>query len=372
MKNFNPKLVDQALRIDPWLSVFFGFLKTKLSAAEKKSKPKKILICELHLLGDIVMVTVLLKYLRRYYPKSHIGLVAGPWAETVLSNHPDLYDSFYSVIVPWVRKNNLLLDLFGLIKCVVKLRDHKWDWAIEPRGDLRQIFLLRLAGAKRRFGYDFTGGGWLLTDKIPDDGSNKHIVDHHIQILEYISSNSDMNSAFPSLWLSDEEMVEVKGSAPKIGLHFGASLPLRRLPKEKALELLSSILIKYTEPIVIYHTEEVDALIKFIMSNLDCDYKERVTVRSFLLREFIVDVAKCSLFIGMDSAGGHIAAALNVPVLSIFGPAMELSCKPIGKNVEVISLDHSFVPCRPCDQRVCTNSEYQYCFKGINWNEVIK
>ena len=137
-------------------------------------------------------MTPLLIKLRQKNSSARIGLVAGPWAQEILDNHPNLFDEFYEVTAPWVKYDYRLSNLRALWKVLLELRKTEWDWGIEVRGDLRQILMLFFAGTHRRISYDFTGGEFLLTDVVPDDGKPKHVVDHHIQIIKHLYPDNEI------------------------------------------------------------------------------------------------------------------------------------------------------------------------------------
>ncbi len=369
---FNPRLMQWSIRLDHFLRfVLLPFVKAPKNLP---SSPTNILIFEFHLLGDIVMLTPLLMELRRKHPQAHIGLVSGPWAETILDNHPGLFNSFYAVLAPWVMYDYSLKNLCRLIILLMRLRRRSWDWGVEVRGDLRQILMLWLTGAKRRISFNFTGGGWLLTDVVPDDGRIKHIVQHHLQIIQYLYPETKQNDFVPQLWLSKEERLDIERTAKQkiVGLHLGASLSLRILPEDKALDLLKFLLNRSQKPVLLFNSKDQGDFPELLVARLDSPLRRRVRIKTFPLRQFIVEVAKCSLFVGMDSAGGHIATALGVPVWSIFGPAYPEFCKPIGQNVKVLALSNEQLSCRPCDQQNCTNSIYQYCFTQLNFHKYVK
>ncbi|KAK3584153.1 hypothetical protein CHS0354_035233 [Potamilus streckersoni] len=311
------------------------------------------------------MLTPLLKEMRARNPKAHIGLVGAPHAEVILQNHPGLYDSFYLVNAPWVKRERQWANFFTLIPLIIRLRRVKWDWGIEVRGDLRQIAFLWLTGARSRIGYTFTGGNSLLTDAIPDDGWLKHIVDHHFQIIQYLYPDCRKETFIPELWLSDEEQNAVSHAEFIIGLHLGASLPLKRLSEKKAAELLSFLLRNYKSKLVIFDSPDQNGLPEKLINSLSSEERVQVKLIQTSLRGFITEIKKCRLFIGMDSAGGHIASALGVPVISIFGPAYAYFCAPVGEQVKVLMLPDSDVPCRPCGQVKCVHAQHHYCLEAL-------
>ena len=65
-------------------------------------------------------------------------------------------------------------------------------------------------------------------------------------------------------------------------------------------------------------------------------------------------ISKCNLFIGNDSGAGHIAAAFNVPVITVFTSALPEMVKPWGKNMALnVCISHDY-PCKPCfDNNKC-------------------
>ena len=355
-------------RIDNVLKYIMWPLKSSRKKIELND-PTSILILDFHMLGDIVMLTSLLIGIRNKHPRARIGLVAQESAKVVLKNHPNLYDLHYVVDAPWVSYRYTLQSFYNLSKLLYRLRKSSWDWGIEVRGDLRQILFLRLCLVTRRIGFNFTGGEWMLTDVVTTNSNHRHIVDHHNQILNYLYPAKIKKYIVPKLWLSITEQAEVRKSISYIGLHLGASLPLRKLPKEKSLELLDVILENTDETILLFQSYRNEKLQSWLFNNVDILYKNRLEVNYFELRQFIAQIAKCSVFIGLDSFGGHVAAALNVPVLSVFGPAFCYTCQPLNNNVSIISIPDDNVSCRGCDQVNCTNAEFQYCYKNIDFND---
>ena len=354
-------------------SVFSAFLKPWVSSKSVCLRPpSSILVFDFHLIGDIVLLTPLLIKLRQKNPMARIGLVAGPWAQKILESHPNLFDEFYAITAPWVTYDYSFSNLRALSKLLSDLRKKNWDWGIEVRGDLRQILMLFLAGAQRRISYDFTGGDFLLTDVVPDDRNSKHLLDHHSQIFRYLYPDDEIGDFVPRLWLSVAERAEKfeRNERRIVGFHLGASLPLRKLPFEKSLELLRCILEIPRTRIHLFQGPDDLAFTSNLLLQLEPSFEGRIHVVSVPLRRFIVEVSRCDLFIGMDSGGVHIAAALGVPVNVIFGPADPVFCRPIGSNINIVMLPNEDVSCRPCDQVHCVHSQYHYCMNALRFESL--
>ncbi len=75
----------------------------------------------------------------------------------------------------------------------------------------------------------------------------------------------------------------------------------------------------------------------------------------------------CRLFIGSDSAGIHIAAAVGTPTVSIFGPMSSAAWAPRGPAHLVVQ--KKFL-CVPCHQKGCQGSGFSRCLEELTVNEV--
>ena len=203
----------------------------------KNTYVKKILLVDLHLIGDVVMLTPLLLEIKKIYTNASITLLCGDWAEQVLLNNPGLIDCYCIYNAPWVVKDRRKHGWYDLVKKILFLRKQGFDLAIDARGDFRNIAIMRFSCTERRAGFTFSGGGWLLSDKIDDSGNLDHIVSHHHKIALYLGSNISVTKFIPSLWLSSSEANYKSNHAGFIAVHLGASTPLRVLSLERATEL---------------------------------------------------------------------------------------------------------------------------------------
>lgn len=356
MKPINTKLVRLAKLFSPLWYLLKPFTRHKPTEAA----PKTILIFDFHLIGDIVMLTPMLQSLKAAYPHARLVLVAGPWANELLYG-TNIVDAIIPFSAPWVKYGQGIRGLISCIDLLKELRNQSWDLGIEVRGDIRQIFLLWLTGAKRRVGFNFTGGSPLLTDVVFDNGKLAHITDHHKRICEHIGIWSKNLKYQPFLKLTSNENIALATIPKFIGFHFGASLPLRRLPISEMTELLSKFecskakLIVFTTP----DNHEFDAVFVKLPEKL----RSKIEFWSGGLREFIAMLSRATHLYCMDSGPAHIASALGVPVTVFFGPAVSTYVRPIGEDVEVIS--KAEVQCRPCNQVECTNKVNQYCMIGL-------
>ncbi len=354
MKPFNPGKLALARMLRPLWAVLGWFFPRAPEAGE----PRRILVFDFHLIGDIVLLTPLLAALRAAYPRAHIALVAGPWAGEVLRGLPYI-DELVEFSAPWVRYRQGLDAWRNCRRLLLRLRQKQWDLGLEVRGDVRQILLLALAGARRRVGYDFSGGGGLLTDVVASRPGDRHIAaDYHRRLCEHLGIWHE-REYLPKLMLTTAEQLAAGASEPFIGIHFGASLALR-VPGEAMLDVFIGKLAAGSRgPFVVYHLHEAPQLSQRLLAKLvECGVS--ATSWRGSLREFICHVSRCRHLFALDSGPAHIAAALGVTVSVIYGPSLPQMTRPLGRSVRII--DGRDLPCRPCDQRHCRNPSFQQCF----------
>lgn len=358
MKVMNPRLVRAARRLD-----FVWRLLARLSTphhAPDNSPVASILVVDLHLVGDMVMLIPLISSLRERHPSAKISLLAGPWCAAILTGIPAV-DEVITYVAPWVKRQRLLSAIIGYCRIACRLRATRWDIGIDVRGDIRQILLLYLAGCRQRVGFDFTGGGALLTEVVPDDGELRHVLDHHQRIAACLGAWGGQDF-IPALSLTSDEKRDAARIAPFIGFHLGASLPLRRLPPREAAALVSlhdcpdQHLVFFSSPDMEDYTAEV-------LSLLPAPLARRLEVWRGDLRGFIVKASRARRMFTMDSGPAHIAAALALDTVVFFGPNLPRYTGPRGQRVRFV--EDTTVPCRPCDQHTCTNVVYQACMLGL-------
>jgi ADP-heptose:LPS heptosyltransferase len=352
MKNINKNLILIGKIMQPiWCLISLFEKKVKLV-----SPVDNVLIIDFHLIGDIVLLIPLLKEVKKKYPRAKITLFAGPWAKEIL-NGEGLISNYIEINAPWVKRNNKIDGIKSLIKCIWELRKKNWDIGIEVRGDFRQIFVLFIIGAKRRIGLDLSGAEVLLTDIVKDDGVDDHIINHHFKIANQFNPKL-IKLDYPVITLTEAEKLRASNFESYIGFHFGASLPLKRMPLKSAINLINSK-CNFRDNFVLFVTPDNKYEIDYIYENIDKNIKSRVELWSGTLREMMVKISRASHMYVMDSGAAHISAALEVDTTVYFGPTQSLFSHPIGKNVAIV--EDLKMDCRPCNQIRCINKIKQAC-----------
>ena len=307
---------------------------------------RRILVMELWLLGDVVMMTPILRALRERFPDAEITVLAKPHAADLLLES-ELADKVIPFDFPWTapaekykpsRYDRSIIDL------VRQLREADFDIVIDGRMDVRSSALAYATGAPTRIGFDFGGGGFLLTHALPASPDDDHRAHDWLTLLEPLddgrwndgraSTPGDLGKRFtPRLKVSLTERADaerllrsygIEDGELIVGIHPGASRPRGRWPLEHFAWVADSLAARHGSRSVVFVDPE--------------GYGAKMPVRSeahFVsasLREMMALMTCCDVFICNDSGPMHIADALGVAVVGIFTTGNPLWHRPFGEN----------------------------------------
>jgi len=251
-----------------------------------------------------------------------------------------------------------------LLRTLSLLHDQEFDLAFTVRADIRDNFILWLSNARRRVGYGFGGGAFLLTDNAIPDLEHPHLSVRWLGLLEHVGGFGVVRQ--PSLQVTAEEDQHAEQCLAAQGVRDGdfwsAFIPVREtrcgngvtqtLPRLRSVCRRSCRLRSYGFRIPIKKTESFE--------------KGEVLHLALPLRQFMGVLKRCQLLICNDSGPMHIATALGVPVVAIFGPTEPAWFGPLGPNNRVV-IQPGFW-CRPCFD-YCRFDE-PYCMRVITVNSV--
>lgn len=315
-----------------------------------------------------------IRALREAYPRARIIVVALDKASGVLEDCPWL-----DQVVPLtVRSRSLTEELCYQINFLRTVRRFGCDLAIDLRTGTRSAILAFLSGAAQRIGfYADDGKLWrnrLFTSLLHREyAPGQHVVDYLLSLLE--SFGVTAKGRTPELFVSEEKLAKVEALFAEEGVE-----------TERLLVALQPFsLWRYKE----WGKEKYIALIRWLIEN--CGAAVLVTgsgaeqgraeeiVRSCgrlcynfagktSIGLYAALLKKSGLFIGVDSAGLHIAAAVGTPTVSFFGPSSPDSWAPVGSQHLVVQKDFD---CVPCWQKGCNNSEQCRCLEELSVAEVI-
>ena len=347
---------------------------------------ERILIFEPGSLGDMVMLMPFLRSLRAGFPKAKLSLlcrIGGPQqgyaaispasVETLLLG-PGYVDELIPIAVPWLvsvtpwrKYNPLSLNWPRFVLRLWHLRKRKFDLAFPSgRSDIRYNLVLWLTGARRRVGYGYAGGGFLLTDVARPDISRPHQAEVCLRLLEHLDipvirggklvNLSSEDEAFSAKFLREHRIAD---HDLIVGIHAGSRVASRTWGEEHFRDIAERLTREFGAK-VIWFGEPGDSA-----GNALGPY---VVPASFSLRDFLTVLSRCSLLVCNDSGPMHMAGALGVPVVAIFGSTFPEWFLPPGEENRAVT--RRDMPCRPCGDR-CILDE-PYCLRLIPVEQVME
>ncbi len=315
------------------------------------------------------MLSPFLRSLRNQYPNASVTLLTSPKTVPLLEN-TGLVDKLVVVRVPWAqhysrwRKYSPFTPLWiELLRTIRMLRLERFDLAFSARADLRENFIMWLAEVNRRVGYGFGGGAFFLTDVAIPDLENPHFSRRWLRLLETVGKRPTVRE--PLLHVTSEERSSAErclaqGGIPNdefvVGIHPGARSAIRQWGEEN-FQILAKRL----------HAEFSLKIVWFRDPGQELQDGEDLQV-SLPLRQFMGVLAQCQLLICNDSGPMHIATALGVPVVAIFGPTQPAWFGPLGTNNRIVIQPNFW--CRPCFDYCIFDQPY--CLRTISVDSVFQ
>lgn len=312
---------------------------------------KRILVVELWNIGDVVLTVPFLAQLRAILPDAEITLLARPFAAEILAG-TGLVDRFIEADLTWNAEgrafNPLKYDWAGLRRAVRALREQKFDLAFQCRPHVREYVLLALSGARRRVGYAKPRWDRALTDPIAIDDSDLQKKDAWLRLLAPFGGIREIE--IPTLAVSGEEQLwateflRVNGADASnllVAVHPGASVPEKRWPIERFEEVARTL----------GNRAKVDVLAFIEPSGYGSSLAGvgGAIPAKVELRQMMALLAKCDLLVCNDSGPMHIAGALGVPTVAVFGSGINRLFAPLGDLNEAVTAGGALVPAKQQD-----------------------
>jgi lipopolysaccharide heptosyltransferase II len=327
------------------------------SSSERPVALSKILIRAANWVGDAVMSLPAIRAVRARFPQAEIAVLARPWVA-------DLYlrETAIDRVLPYQARPGLR-DWPGKLRTARALAREKFDCAILLQNAFEAAAVAFLAGIPRRIGYDRDGRGVLLTDRIAVPKAGEIPRHERFYYLELVRRAGliDQIPASCSIRLEGaadaaregEQLLAERGIAtPIIGVSPGAAYgnAKRWLPERFAGAAVETARARGGS-IVLFGSVDERALCETVADTIRAQGGQvHDLAGETSLREFIALAAVCSVFLTNDSGAMHIASALGVPTVAVFGATDDTTTGPTGPVARVI---REPVECSPCLLREC-------------------
>ncbi|MDD5729647.1 MAG: lipopolysaccharide heptosyltransferase II [Candidatus Omnitrophica bacterium] len=348
---------------------------------------KRFLIINPFGIGDVLFTTPVIRAIKDNFPDSFIGYWCNERVQDILKNNKDI-----DVIFPLSRGDmkrisgqSKIEGLFRFLSLVRKLKKGKFDVTIDFSLDHRYSLISKIIGIRKRVGFNYKKRGRFLTDSIELEGySSKHAVEYYLDLLNFLGlkpkkydlnlaptpeSKARANSILGRSGINEGDLLI--GIAPGAGASWGKDASFKHWPPAKFARLADRMVTELKAKVLIIGSEaekEIAEAMVYSMKNKPVNLAGRTN-----LEDSIAVINNLRILVANDGGLLHIACALGVNTVSIFGPVDELVYGPysISEKHAVIKRN---IECRPCyknfKRAVCDRD--RECLNLISIDEVFE
>ncbi|MFB3919119.1 MAG: glycosyltransferase family 9 protein [Candidatus Velamenicoccus archaeovorus] len=335
-----------------------------LAVYEEAVSIKRILVIKFSAVGDAILAVPSLKALKKKYPLSHLVCLTGAPAAEVLERCPFIDE----LLVSDFKGKDKGWRGFG--RLVRKLLARRFDYVVDLQNNRKSHMLSYATMSPHRYGYDNGKFSFLLNHRVKGARDLMAPVEHQFRVLDMMDVAYDGETL--DLWPSpqDEAFAEyfLKEHAAEgrsvIGINIGAS------PRWQSKRWIASRFARLCDAL-----EEKGNRVVLTGAASDAAFAKKIletaksrpacAVAQTTIMQLAALIGRCQVYVTGDSAPMHVAAAMHVPFVALFGPTDPRRHLPSG--VRCVALQKG---CRPCYRDTCAKKTHP-CMKGILVEDIL-
>jgi heptosyltransferase II len=331
--------------------------------------PGNILVKQVNWLGDLVMSLPALHAIRDAFPSSPLSVL-------VRRELAGLFDGadWITEVIPYRVRNGPagLLDRASIVR---EIRSRRFDLAVLFPSSFQAALWVTLAGVPRRAGYVADHRGFMLTHRITPrpQVQTVHQVHHWLtMVAETVGAPGSVEMPPIDVDLQSRERMgnwlskrRVRPDRPLIAVAPVAAYgPAKEWPPARYAELVDILAARHKAECVLVGGGDDRQRCEQISTQTTAG--AIVAAGETSVGELIALLSLCHAFAGNDSGCMHLAGALGMPTVAIFGSTNPARTGPMGRQVRII---YRGIDCSPCLQRTCRFGHYK-CLNEVTAVEV--
>lgn len=334
-------------------------------------QPRKIMVRATNWVGDAILSLPALEALRARFPEAEIAVVAKPWVAELYLNHP----AGLRLIVYDPEGEHR--GRRGFARLVDSLRVEQFDAAILLQRAFQAAWMAWRARVPVRIGYATEARGALLTEAVPlpPPGYLRHQSSEYLELLfraglltrrpEPVRKVRLEVTRTERRWAVEAlKTLGLDGPRYFVGLNPGASFgPAKRWPADRYAALGDRLVGALGADVLVFGSRAERPAAEAVARAMQ--HTPVVLAGTTTLRQWMALTARCRLVVANDSGPMHVAAAVGVPVVAVFGSTDERATGPLSPWARVVK--HP-VECSPCGLRECP-IDFR-CMAGVTVDEV--
>lgn len=332
---------------------------------------QNILIRSTNWVGDAVMTTPAVRTIRRNYPDARLTLLALPWVVDIFSASPHI-DRIFTY-----DRDGRHKGLKGKFALAGELRGEHFDAAILLQNAFEAALIAFIARIPVRAGYTTDGRGLLLSHGVRKQRGIKlrHQVHYYQEMLQGLGLDAGPDEL--ELHLADDDVLWAAGHINQfaagrkgtvIGINPGAAYgPAKCWPAAKYSALARKLCIDDPDVlIVVFGTRADQSAAREIIDTVDDQSRVIDLTGQTTLGQAMAMIHICNVFVTNDSGLMHVAAALQVPTVAIFGSTDHIATAPFSEKASIVRID---LNCSPCLKTHCPRKDFR-CMEEIHVDDV--
>ena len=343
--------------------------------------PQRVLLFRLERIGDLLMTLEAVATVRRLLPDAELRLVVGSWNADLARLIPGV-DQVDTLDMPWLAREGTGSRLATVVRRIARWRRHGFDLAINFEPDIRSNALAAACGAPRRVGFDSKGGAAFLTDALRYDptlhcaANAARLVDRAIPIRD---AGPPRGAAGPALRISGRAHARAArllaaraGTGPLVGLNPGAGRAIKQWPGQRFARAAEELAAQVDATIVLLGSTAERAPAEAVRRALPTHVRLIDLVGQTSLTHLAAVLTRLSVLITGDTGTMHLAAAVDTPIVAVFGLTDPGRFGPLTPRAIVVQGD---LWCRPCGRdrrppRRCAGGTPD-CLTAVSTDDVV-
>ncbi|WP_392439793.1 putative lipopolysaccharide heptosyltransferase III [Edwardsiella piscicida] len=306
--------------------------------------PQRILVIKLRHHGDMLLVTPVISTLKRHYPSAQIDVLLYAETRDMLSANQDIHQ-LYCIDRQW-KKQGVRHQLSQEWRLLRTLRAQRYDLVVNLADQWRSAIVTALSTAPVRIGFDFTKRRhplWRTSHThlaSTAEHGKQHTVEQNLSILAPLGLADDDSRVTMGYseqdWQSASALIPTAWQAGYVVIQPTSRWFFKCWQEARMSEVINA-LSQAGYPILLTSGPDareramIDAIMQGCPTALVTSLAGQLTLRQLAA---IIDHAR--LFIGVDSVPMHMAAALQTPLVALFGPSKLVFWRPWQARGDVI------------------------------------
>jgi heptosyltransferase-2 len=313
---------------------------------------KRVLIRGTNWIGDVIMSLPAISAARATLPNAQISVLAKPWVADIYRLSPDVDE-----VIPF-QSPGIHDGISGKIQLAGEIKTMNFDLALLLQNAIEAAIITWLARIPVRAGYNSDGRGILLTHSVQRTQKIReiHQVGYYLEMVKALGFHGGKRNI--RLTIKDDlkrraeelrKQYDVKGKGPLVGIAPGATYgPAKMWYPDRFATVADHLIDKLSADVMLFGSREDRERATLVKGHAHHNLINMAGETG--LAEAISLIAGCDLFISNDSGLMHLAGALDIPLVAIFGSTNPLTTSPLGDKSVVV---HRDVDCSPCLKKTC-------------------